>query len=149
MPELSVPRLSVVIPARNEAANLAELLPEIVDAAHSLVYEIIVVDDGSTDTTRATIEQLARDGVPARCVVHPRSLGQSAALFSGVGAARGAIILTLDGDGQNDPGASGIPAQVRRSGGRPCRRAACWTQGLGGQELRLADRQPRAPRVPP
>jgi dolichol-phosphate mannosyltransferase len=99
----NAPVLSVVIPARNEAENLAELLPEIAAAAGPTAYEVVIVDDGSTDETPATLERLARMGHPVRRVYHPRSLGQSAALFHGVQEATGAIVLTLDGDGQNDP----------------------------------------------
>jgi dolichol-phosphate mannosyltransferase len=104
MPNSNQPALSVVIPARNEAENLAELIPEIATAVGDRTYEVVVVDDGSTDDTAATIERLARGGLPVRRVVHAQSLGQSAALCSGVTAARGPIVVTLDGDGQNDPG---------------------------------------------
>lgn len=104
MSEVVSPRLSVVIPARNEAENLAQLIPEVGRAAGAIAYEVVVVDDGSTDDTAATVARLAQGGLPVRRVVHAISLGQSAALFSGAMAARGSIVLTLDGDGQNDPG---------------------------------------------
>lgn len=103
MPEAASPRLSVVIPAKNEAENLAELIPEIASAATGVTYEVIVVDDGSTDTTGDTMNRLASTGLPLRRIVHVESLGQSAALFRGAMLAKGEIILTLDGDGQNDP----------------------------------------------
>jgi len=103
MPNSNQPALSVVIPARNEAENLAGLVPEIATAVGDRTYEVVVVDDGSTDDTAATIERLASGGLPVRRVVHAQSLGQSAALCSGVMAARGPIVVTLDGDGQNDP----------------------------------------------
>ncbi len=95
--------LSVVIPARNEAENLAELIPEIAAAVAGRPYEVVVVDDGSTDGTPAALARLAGQGLPVRRVVHRRSLGQSAALMTGVRAATGDIVVTLDGDGQNDP----------------------------------------------
>ena len=97
------PLLSVVIPARNEGDNLAELIPEIAAAAGGVVFEVVVVNDGSTDDTSGVVGRLHSAGLPAREVKHPRSLGQSAALYSGVNAARGMFVMTLDGDGQNDP----------------------------------------------
>ena len=103
MPDSSQPSLSVVIPARNEADNLNELIPEIAAAVGARPFEVVVVDDGSSDDTAATLERLAGRGLPVSRVVHARSLGQSAALWSGALAARGPIIVTLDGDGQNDP----------------------------------------------
>jgi dolichol-phosphate mannosyltransferase len=98
------PVLSVVIPARNEGDNLAELIPEVAAAAAGVPYEVVVANDGSSDDTSGVIVRLTARGLPVREVAHARSLGQSAALHSGVRAARGAFILTLDGDGQNDPG---------------------------------------------
>ena len=103
MPDTREPSLSVVIPARNEAENLAVLVPEIAAAVGDTVYEVVIVDDGSTDDTAATLKRLADNGLPVTRLAHARSLGQSAALWTGVLAARGAIIVTLDGDGQNDP----------------------------------------------
>jgi dolichol-phosphate mannosyltransferase len=105
-------RLSVVVPARNEAANLRELVPEIAAAVAGLAHEIIIVDDGSSDDTPAVLDRLARDGLAVRRVAHGASLGQSAALMSGVLAARADIVATLDGDGQNDP--RFIPELVNR-----------------------------------
>ncbi len=112
MPDTNQPSLSVVIPARNEAENLAELVPEIAAAVGDTAYEVVVVDDGSSDDTAATIARLAGGGLPVRRIAHAQSLGQSAALWSGVRAAEGAIIVTLDGDGQNDP--APIPAFLAR-----------------------------------
>ena len=103
MPDTNQPSLSMVIPARNEAANLAVLVPEIAAAVGDRPYEVVIVDDGSTNDTAATLERLAAGGLPVRRVAHAQSLGQSAALWSGVLAARGPIVVTLDGDGQNDP----------------------------------------------
>jgi dolichol-phosphate mannosyltransferase len=96
--------LSVVIPVRNEAPNIAPLVAEIRAALDGACdYEIVYVDDGSSDDTAAVIRGLARDFPRVRLVRHRRSAGQSAAIRSGVTAARADWIATLDGDGQNDP----------------------------------------------
>ena len=98
------PKISVVIPCRNEEANLAFLLDEIERALAGRPFEIIVVDDGSTDGTRRMVaERIRIAGSPVRLIAHDRSAGQSAAVRSGVFAARGGIVATMDGDGQNDP----------------------------------------------
>ncbi|WP_160000465.1 glycosyltransferase family 2 protein [Roseomonas sp. 18066] len=102
------PRLSVVIPVRNEAPNIAPLVAEISTALAAIPHEIIYVDDGSTDATAATLAGLMATTPTLRTLRHPRSCGQSAAIVSGVRAARGEWIATLDGDGQNDP--ADIPA---------------------------------------
>lgn len=96
--------LSVVIPVKNEAGNIAPLIAEIAAALDGLVrYEIVYVDDGSDDATADEV-RLAQTRQPeVRLVRHDRSYGQSAAIRSGVKAARGVWIATLDGDGQNDP----------------------------------------------
>jgi len=107
---MSVPEISVVIPAHNEAENLAQLLPEIGAVLTNRAHEIVVVDDGSSDRTAEVAGGLGSERGPVRVVRHPRSLGQSAALWSGVNAARAEIVATLDGDGQNDP--AFIPALV-------------------------------------
>jgi len=104
MPEASKPAISVVIPCRNEAQNLAFLLGEVDAALAALDYEVLVVDDGSTDDTgKVLAERIAKGDGRVRHIRHSRSAGQSAAVRSGVFAARGATIVTMDGDGQNDP----------------------------------------------
>jgi len=96
--------LSVVIPVKDEAANVALLVLEIRAALDGLVdYEIVFVDDGSADTTAAEIARLQADMRQLRLLRHRRCCGQSAAIRTGVRAARGEWIATLDGDGQNDP----------------------------------------------
>jgi len=102
-------KLSVVIPVCNEADNVAPLALEIQAAlAASGPFEIIFVDDGSTDTTVATV-QATRSRVPEiRLLRHSRQCGQSSAVHTGVRAAGAEWIVTLDGDGQNDP--ADIPA---------------------------------------
>ncbi len=97
--------LSIVIPVRNEAGNIAPLVAEItasLDGA-GIDYEIIYVDDGSTDATAAEITRLQTTDRRVRLVGHAKSCGQSAAVRTGVRAARAEWIATLDGDGQNDP----------------------------------------------
>ncbi len=96
--------ISIVIPAKNEAANLPTLLDEVETAMVGHEFEVIVVDDGSTDETgeMLTAERRKRNW-QLRHIRHPHSGGQSMALRSGVVAARGDPVATLDGDGQNDP----------------------------------------------
>lgn len=96
-------KLSVVIPCRNESENLAFLLDEVDKAMSGRDYEVLVVDDGSTDKTPDVLAKRMAAGKPLRHIRHDRSAGQSAAVRSGVFAAHGEIILTIDGDGQNNP----------------------------------------------
>jgi dolichol-phosphate mannosyltransferase len=99
------PWLSIVVPLKNEAENLAFVTEAIVEACADLSpYEVIYVDDGSTDETAARVLALRERFPMLRLVQHPRSAGQSAAIHSGVSLARGRVICTLDGDGQNPPG---------------------------------------------
>ena len=96
--------LSVVIPAHNEADNIGPLVGEIRAALEGAAdYEIVVVDDGSTDATPARLEEIARGFPRLLAARHPVSRGQSFAVLTGVRAARSQWIATLDGDGQNDP----------------------------------------------
>ena len=104
MTDATAPAISVVIPCRNEAPNLAFLIGEVDAALAGRSYEILVVDDGSTDdTARVLADRIGRSDGRVRHIRHDRSAGQSAAVRSGVLAARGLIIATMDGDGQNDP----------------------------------------------
>ena len=104
MPDATPPALTVVIPCRNEARNLSFRLREVASAMADRSYEIIVVDDGSSDDTARVIRECAlKGGIRLRHVRHDRSAGQSAAVRSGVFAASGQLVLTMDGDGQNDP----------------------------------------------
>ena len=96
--------LSVVIPAFNEAGNLKPLLHEINQALAKLDYELIVVDDGSTDGTFDTLLEARTQGLSRLCILHHRvRCGQSGALLTGVRQAQAEWIVTLDADGQNDP----------------------------------------------
>src|SRR5437762_3397250 len=96
--------LSVVIPVKNEAGNIAPLVAEIAAALDGFVeYAIVYVDDGSGDGTDGEIRHLQKSNPRLRLVRHARSCGQGAAIRSGLKAAHGVWIATLDGDGQNDP----------------------------------------------
>jgi glycosyltransferase involved in cell wall biosynthesis len=89
---------------RNEADNILPLIDEIAAALDGRWnYEVIYVNDGSTDSTAERLGEAARRSPNVRQLRHTTSFGQSAAVRSGVRAARGAIVATLDGDGQNNP----------------------------------------------
>lgn len=111
MTEAKTLRLSVVVPVRNEQDNIAPLVAEIEQACAPLgAFEIIYVNDGSTDRTAQVLAALAASGPHFRYLTHAKSCGQSAAVRTGVRAARAALVATLDGDGQNDP--AFLPAMV-------------------------------------
>ncbi|ARG97905.1 glycosyltransferase family 2 protein [Legionella micdadei] len=97
--------VSIIIPVYNEVDNVEALYQEIVAAlpADRFVYEVIFVDDGSTDGTIAQLKMLSQRHINLHVVYHKRNYGQSAALLSGARAARYSMLVTLDGDGQNDP----------------------------------------------
>ena len=107
------PELSVVVPVKNEAENILPLLAEIHTALQGKVaFEVVYVDDGSDDATASVLAQ-ARTMHPALKVIrHRTSCGQSQAVATGVRHAGGALIGTLDGDGQNDP--ADLPAMLER-----------------------------------
>ncbi|MBY0336174.1 MAG: glycosyltransferase family 2 protein [Acetobacteraceae bacterium] len=106
------PLVSVVIPVRNEAPNIAPLVAEIEAALADVPHEIVYVDDGSSDATPEALAEAA-SVAPVRRLRHAQSCGQSAAVITGVKAARGRWIATLDGDGQNDP--ADIPRLLARA----------------------------------
>ena len=97
--------ISVVVPVKDEVGNVEPLAHEIAEAvARDEQVEILFVDDGSSDGTSERLKSL-KEAIPClRVIRHERNLGQSRALRTGVRAARGALVVTLDGDGQNDPG---------------------------------------------
>ena len=98
------PAVSVVVPVRNEAGNIAPLVTEIAKALNGKwPFEVVYVDDGSSDATEVELQQLITQHAWLRRVRHKQSCGQSAAVCTGVAAARAPIVVTLDGDGQNDP----------------------------------------------
>ncbi|MEH2627193.1 dolichol-phosphate mannosyltransferase [Bradyrhizobium sp. AZCC 1719] len=112
--------VSIVVPVRNEADNVAPLIAEIVSAlGRRWAYEIIYVNDGSTDATAERLAAMMKQHPQLRQLKHAASSGQSAAVRSGVRAARGAIVATLDGDGQNNPAfLPDLIAAVEKGGGR-------------------------------
>jgi glycosyltransferase involved in cell wall biosynthesis len=96
--------VSIVVPVRNEAENIMPVIDEIARALEGRwTYEIIYVNDGSTDATPERLAAAMKQRGNLRQLRHGASAGQSAAVRSGVRAARGAIVATLDGDGQNNP----------------------------------------------
>ncbi len=106
------PAVAVVVPVRNEAGNIAPLVAEIAAALQGQwPFEVVYVNDGSTDGTEAELSRLMALHPFLRRVRHKQSCGQSSAVRSGVAAARAPIVVTIDGDGQNNPGF--IPAMIR------------------------------------
>ncbi|MBN9580299.1 MAG: glycosyltransferase family 2 protein [Afipia sp.] len=98
------PAVSIVVPVRNEQDNIVPLITEIAAALDGRwAYEIIYVNDGSTDATTERLAQERRSRPNLREIRHAASCGQSAAVRTGIRAARGGIVATLDGDGQNNP----------------------------------------------
>ncbi len=104
------PLISVVVPVHNEAPNIPPLIEKISIALAGIDHEIVYVDDGSSDASPAVLASIAATLPTLVRVRHRSSCGQSAAVITGVNAARGAFIATLDGDGQNDP--ADIPAML-------------------------------------
>jgi dolichol-phosphate mannosyltransferase len=112
--------VSIVVPVRNEAENVSPLIAEIAGALDGRWnYEIIYVNDGSTDATAERIAAVMKQRGNLRQLSHATSSGQSAAVRSGVRAARGAIVATLDGDGQNNPAfLSDLISAIEQGGAR-------------------------------
>lgn len=109
------PEISVVVPVRNEADNVDALVGEIDAALDGRAYEMIFVDDSSTDDTRARLHALKARFPQLRVLGHRTNAGQSRAVRTGVAAARAAVVATLDGDGQNDPAdIPGLLGQLNR-----------------------------------
>ena len=131
--------LSILIPAFNEDACIAAMVRETACVLHGLgrSFEILVVDDGSTDLTWTCLNHLRAEVSELRALHLATNSGQSAALLAGFRAARGQIFVTLDADGQNDP--SDIPALV--AGLETCdlccgyrvRRQDVWSKRIGSR----------------
>jgi len=106
--------LSIIIPVKDEEKNIAGLAKEVgmvMDAA-PWSWECLWLDDGSTDNTLSELQQINAEDPHHQFIALSYNYGQSAALYTGFGCARGEILVTLDGDGQNDP--SDIPALIKR-----------------------------------
>ena len=97
------PDISIVIPVFNESENIVNLAHEIITSLDGQKYEVIFVDDASTDQTKEKIRELKNNYPEIRGLSHNNNAGQSRAILSGVQMAESAYIVTLDGDGQNDP----------------------------------------------
>jgi dolichol-phosphate mannosyltransferase len=101
------PAVSAVVPVRNEAGNIAPLVAEIAAALQGALqgraFEIVYVNDGSGDATEQELRGLMAQHPWLRQIVHKQSCGQSAAIRTGVAMARAPVVVTIDGDGQNDP----------------------------------------------
>lgn len=104
----SSPAISIVVPLYNEEDNVVELQQQIDRALAGQDYELVLVDDCSTDQTVARVQKSDR----VRLLCFEKNAGQSAAMHAGINAARGDIVATLDGDLQNDP--ADIPAMLAR-----------------------------------
>ncbi|MEL7148194.1 MAG: glycosyltransferase, partial [Bacteroidota bacterium] len=103
-------KLSLVITVYNEEDNIAPMIEQVAKALDGWDYELIFVDDGSSDRTRSNIEQHANEHV--KMVVLNKNYGQTTAMAAGIDHATGEYIVTLDGDLQNDP--ADIPAMVKK-----------------------------------
>ncbi|WP_147125896.1 glycosyltransferase family 2 protein [Shimia ponticola] len=106
----SQPDISIVVPMKNESENVGRLVQDIETACAAFAFEIVLIDDGSTDDTADVIRGLQETRPHLRLIQHPTSGGQSSAVHSGVQVASAPIICTMDGDGQNPP--SNVPNLV-------------------------------------
>jgi len=107
---INAPEISVIVPVRNEAGNIEPLIREIAAALSGRSFEIVYVDDGSSDGTPAELKRLSAELPFLRSLRHETSCGQSCAVRTGIRNAHGNLMVTIDGDGQNDP--AYIPALV-------------------------------------
>ncbi|HVQ33626.1 MAG TPA: glycosyltransferase family 2 protein [Lysobacter sp.] len=121
------PQLSVVVPVFNEQDNVGPLLREILAALRGKVaFEAVFVDDDSKDGTLAALQALKAEAPELRVLHHVKQSGQSTAIRTGVKAARGAWVATLDGDGQNDPADIPKLLEARASADRAIKLFAGW-----------------------
>jgi glycosyltransferase involved in cell wall biosynthesis len=126
------PQVSVVVPVFDEEGAAPALAREIAAAFAGRVYEVIFVDDASRDGTYAALKALVGEIPALRLVAHAKNAGQSRAVRSGVLAARAPIVVTLDGDGQNDP--ADAPRMVDRLAAAPAELAL-----VGGVRVKRQD----------
>jgi len=133
-PTAAAPEITLVIPALNEQENIAPLVDEIVAAVDGKVaFEVLFVDDGSTDGTLEEIRKAMRREPRVRAIKHDRRCGKSGATLSGVKAARAPLIVTLDADRQNDP--ADLPAILAAWRDAPAGTVGC----VAGQRIRRRD----------
>jgi glycosyltransferase involved in cell wall biosynthesis len=97
-------KLSLVVPIHNEAENVGGLYREIVESLKRTEYEILFVDDGSSDKSLEVLKKIARKDKKVKVIEFLRNFGQTAAMAAGIKESSGELIVTLDGDGQNNPG---------------------------------------------
>jgi len=111
---ISAPEISGIVPFYNEAEVAGGVIDELIGLMTQLgrTFEIVLVDDGSSDETSEVLMLAQQRWRSCRVLRHPRNLGQAAALWNGLHAARGSILFTLDGDGQNDP--ADLPVLLKR-----------------------------------
>jgi len=127
-----MPEISVVVPVHDEEGAAGPLAEEIAAALSGTDHEIVFVDDASRDRTRQELTALKERLPQLRVLAHRRNAGQSRAVRTGVLAARGDIVVTLDGDGQNDPAdAPKLIARLKAGDGRLAL--------VGGQRLKRQD----------
>ena len=136
-------KYSVVVPVYNEEENVALLVDEIATALKGMPYEMIFVNDKSTDNTLGALQDLKKKYKTLRVLSHRQNAGQSRSVRSGILAAKGEFIAMLDGDGQNDP--ADIPnliTQITRKdapdnlalvGGRRAKRKDSWAKKVGSR----------------
>ena len=115
--------ISIIVPVFNEAEALVEVCQGVRRELTQIgiTWELIFIDDGSTDSTEEILEQLAEEDQRVRVIHFKRNFGQTAAMMAGFDHARGEVIIPLDGDGQNDP--ADIPQDARAAG----HRATTWS----------------------
>jgi dolichol-phosphate mannosyltransferase len=136
------PAVSIVVPVNDEGDNVAPLVEEIAAAmAERWSFEVVYVNDGSTDGTEAELTRLMAERPWLRQVKHASPCGQSAAVRTGVAAARAPLVVTLDGDGQKGP--SFIPALVRSLEQAPPRTGLIAGQRVGRRSSRFKQFQSR------
>jgi len=138
---MDAPEISVVIPVFDEEGAAPELAREVAQAFAGRSFELIFVDDASCDGTRAALAALHREIPQLRVLAHAVNAGQSRAIRTGVLGARGAVVVTLDGDGQNDPAdGPGLvdvllagPPELALVGGRRVKRKDSWAKRMASR----------------
>jgi dolichol-phosphate mannosyltransferase len=138
------PAVAVVAPVRDEAGNIAPLVAEVAAALEGRAFEMVCVDDGSQDATADELRGLMVQRPWLRHIRHARPCGQSAAVRTGVAMARAPIVVTIDGDGQNDPAFIAPMIAALEAGGPTLglvagRRIARRSSGFNQMQSRIAN----------